>query len=55
MGEREKNTPFSTLLITIVPLDIPVEQFLPMLRFENRGKLEDLELEIDIHNQKSSR
>ena len=26
IGEREKNTPFSTLFITIVPLDISVEQ-----------------------------
>ena len=26
---------------------MPVERFLSMLRFENKGKLDDLELEID--------
>jgi len=26
---------------------MPVEKFLSMLRFENKGKLDDLELEID--------
>ena len=28
-------------------LDIPVEQFLSMLRFESKGKLDDLGPEID--------
>ena len=52
-GRTGENTPFSTLLITIVPLDIPVEQFLSMLRFESKGKLEDLGLEIDTTTPKS--
>jgi len=43
--ERGKYTPFSTHLITNVPLDIPVERFLNNLRFENRGKLDDLGLD----------
>jgi hypothetical protein len=29
------------------PFDMPVERFLSMLRFENKGKLDDLGLEID--------
>jgi len=48
-GERGKSTPFSTHLITNVPLDMPVEQYLSTLRFENRGKLDDLGLDIDTN------
>jgi len=48
-GRTGKSTPFSTHLITNIPLDIPVERFLSILRFENRGKLGDLGLEIDIN------
>jgi len=53
MGEREKNAPFSKHLSVIEPLDIPVEQFLSMLRFESKGKLGDLGLEIDTTTPKS--
>ena len=28
------------------PLDLPVERFLPLLRFENREKLDDLGLDL---------
>ncbi|MFC2054785.1 hypothetical protein ACFLV7_10920 [Chloroflexota bacterium] len=35
------------------PLDIPVEQFLSMIRFESKGKLDDLGLEIDATTPKS--
>jgi len=35
------------------PLSIPVERFLSMLRFENKGKLDDLGLEIDTNTLKS--
>jgi hypothetical protein len=45
--EREENAPFSTHLKTYELLDMPVERFLSMLRFENRGELEDLEFPID--------
>ena len=34
-------------------LDRPVERLLSMLRFETKGKLEDLGLEIDPNTQKS--
>ena len=30
------------------PLDIPVEQFLSMLRFESKGKLEGLGVKFDL-------
>lgn len=30
------------------PFDMPVERFLSMLRFENKGKLDELGYEIDI-------
>jgi hypothetical protein len=33
---------------------MPVEQFLASLRFENRGKLDDLGIEIDTSTQKSN-
>jgi hypothetical protein len=46
IGEREENTPFSTHLMTIELLDMPAERFISMLRFENKGKLDDLGLEI---------
>ena len=36
-----------------IPFDLPVEQFLSMLRFESKGKLEDLGLEIDTTTPKS--
>jgi len=52
--EREKNTPFSTHLITNVPLDLPVEQYLSTLRFENSGELEDLGIEIGSFDKESS-
>ena len=45
--EREKNAPFSNYLSTNELDYIPVERFLNNLRFENRGKLDDLGLEID--------
>jgi hypothetical protein len=51
-GEREENTPFSTQLWTKVPLSMPVEQLLSMCRFENKGKLDDLGLEIDANTLK---
>jgi len=53
-GERDKITPFSKYLNTIEPFDMPVERFLASLRFENRGKLDDLELEIDIKALKAN-
>jgi len=53
-GEREENTPFSMHLRTKEPPDMPVEQFLAMLRFENRSKLDDLGVKIDINELKSS-
>ena len=34
-------------------LDRPVERLLSMLRFETKGKLEDLGLDIDPNTQKS--
>jgi hypothetical protein len=46
-GEREKNAPFSMHLSVIEPLDITIEQFLSMVRFESKGKLEDLGFEIN--------
>jgi len=46
MGERDKNAPFSMHLSVIEPLDITIEQFLSMVRFESKGKLGDLGLEI---------
>jgi hypothetical protein len=46
-GEREKNDPFSTHLRAKKPFDMPVEQLLSMLRFENRSKLDDLGVEFD--------
>jgi len=52
-GERVKNAPFSTHLRIKVSGDMPVERFLPMLRFENKAKLGDLGIEIDIHSPKS--
>ena len=45
-GERDKNAPFSTYLKTKEPRDMPVEQFLSMLRFDSREKLKDLPLEL---------
>ena len=36
------------------PLDVPVEQFLSMLRFENHGELDDLGLEIDSNTLKKA-
>jgi hypothetical protein len=35
------------------PFDMPVERFLASLRFENRGKLDDLGLDIDTNTFKS--
>ena len=35
------------------PLDIPVEQFISMLRFESKGKLDDFGLEIGTNTRKS--
>jgi len=35
------------------PLSIPVKRFLSMLRFENRGTLDDLGVEIDTNTHKS--
>jgi len=52
-GEREKNAPFSMHLSVIEPLDNPIEQFLSMLCFENRGKIDDLGVEIDQNSLKS--
>ena len=51
-GERLSSiaSPFSTHLRTKEPLDIPVEHFLSMLRFESKGKLEDLGFEIKSPN-----
>jgi hypothetical protein len=46
-GRTGKNTPFSMHLITNVSLDMHVERFFASVRFENKGKLEDLGLEID--------
>jgi len=51
-GERDKNTPFSTNLSRKEPFDMPVERILASLRFENRSKLDDLGLEIDINTRK---
>jgi hypothetical protein len=34
------------------PFDMPVERFLASLRFENKAKLDDLGLEIDINAPK---
>ncbi len=36
------------------PLDMPVERLISMLRFENKGKLEDLGLEIDTNTLKTA-
>jgi len=44
-GEREKNVPFSTYLETKELRDMPVEQFLSMIRFDSKEKLKDLPLE----------
>jgi len=53
-GERDKNAPFSTHLgTTKEPLDMPVERFLSMCRFETKGKLDDLGLELDTNTLKS--
>ena len=41
-------------LVLNQPLDISIEQFLSMLRFENKGKLDDLGIEIDTNTQKLS-
>jgi len=46
-GERGKNTPFSTHLSSKKPFDMPVERLLAMSRSENKGKLDDLGLEMD--------
>jgi len=46
MGERGVFPPFSTLLRTKEPRDMPVERFMSALRLENRGKLNYLGLEI---------
>ena len=40
-------------LSTKESLDMPVEQFLSMVRFENREKLDDLGIEIDSNQLKS--
>jgi hypothetical protein len=53
-GEREKNAPFPTYLRTEEPNDLPVEWFLAMCRFENKGKLDNLGLEIDTNILKFS-
>jgi len=52
MGERVKNTPFSTHLRTQEPFEMPIERFLSMLRFENKGKLDDLGIKIDTNTLK---
>jgi len=52
-GERDKNAPFSMYLSRKEPLDMPVERFLSMCRFENKGKLDDLGLELDTNTLKS--
>ena len=36
-------------LSVIEPLDITIEQFLSMVRFESKGKLDNLGLRIDIN------
>jgi len=51
-GEQEKNVLFSTHLRTKEPLDMHVEQFLASLRFENRGKLDDLGIGFDTNTLK---
>jgi hypothetical protein len=45
-GEREKNAPFSNYLSSNELRDVPVERFLSILSFENRGKLDDLGLDL---------
>jgi hypothetical protein len=50
-GEREK-IPFSTNLRSKVPQDMHIEEFLSMLRFKNKAKLDDLGLEIDTNTTK---
>jgi hypothetical protein len=52
--EREKNTPFSMHIKTSEPLDIPVELFLASLRYEQRGKLDQMGIEIDSFDKESS-
>jgi hypothetical protein len=47
MGEQEINAPFSTLLKGKEPFDVSVERFFASLRFEHRGKLDQLGIEID--------
>ena len=46
-GEQANKALFSTYLKTNEPRDILVDQFLSMLRFESKGKMDDLGLEID--------
>ena len=44
-------SPFSIYLITHVPLDMHVERCFYMLWFENRGKMDDLGLEIETRSR----
>jgi hypothetical protein len=46
-GEREKDVPFSNHLRGNEPLDMPIERFLASLRFEQRGKLDQIGFQHD--------
>ncbi len=53
-GEGDKNTPFSTHLRVNEQYDMLIERLLTSLRFEQRGKLEQLSLEKDSLDVKTS-
>jgi hypothetical protein len=46
MGEREENVPFSIHIRANDSIDVPLERFLASLRFEQRGKLDQLGTKI---------
>ena len=47
LTENGEKLPFSTYLISNELLDMPIERFLSSLRFQQRGKLDQLGIEID--------
>ena len=53
-GEREKSAPFSTHIRSKEPFDMTIERFLASLRFKNKGKMDDLGLEIDLNTKNPS-
>ena len=57
MSTQSRDVPFLRMLTRplrrLEPLDVPVERFLASVRFEQRGKLDQLGIEIGSLDKKS--